>query len=245
MSLTIYEIKTEETYTNIHDTFKYWSKGKPYHIKQNMYDFLNKINTAYEICKEFKIHPNKIQLQTPIYRKSGGHNGNQNNIATIIDVCSPKNHLTAVSTIGSKNTLKKETLTIGNTETPKWFYVNGLNEAHEKIPWIDDIDTIIITAPKNTIITKNNIPKKIDQKEKRNTTRHIETMNRYIHDEYEQLKQIDKTLELWQLPQRWNNIMDFDEKMPITIQTLNSLYEYYQTQKYNLPLSKINEILTK
>ena len=243
MSLEIYEMKPEKQYKNIHDVLNNWTKKKPYQTKQEMYIWLNKINTANAINTEFKIDPNEIQLQIPIYRKSGGYNGNENNLATIIDVCSPENNITAISTIGSKNILKKENLTIGKTKTPKWFYAYGLNGTHETIPWINDIDTIIITAPKNTILTKNDIPPRIEQKEKRDAIRHIETMNRYIHDEYEHLKQIDKTLELWQLPQRWNNIMEFTEKTPITTHKLDSLNELYQTQKYNIPLSKINEIL--
>ena len=103
----------------------------------------------------------------------------------MIDISSPNHKLVALSPLGSKNILKKDNLTRGKTEIPKWFYAYGLNDAHINIPWIDDLKNIIIMVPKNTIIANPDIysdRKRVNNKRKNEISRTIDEMNRFIHN---------------------------------------------------------------
>ncbi len=246
MGLEILEIETRKKYTDIRSVFDEWAKKKPNPAKTTMYAWLNKINTANTISSYYGISPDKIQLQVPVYRKSGGYEEKERNKATVIDAYSPENHIAAVIVSNNAGVLKKKSLIIGNDEKkPKWFYAHGLNETYEEIRNIEDINTILLAVPKNTIITKKdiNVEKNvINNPSKRNKTiREIKSMNRYIYDESKQLQKAGKSLEIWQLPHIWNNTMEFAKEIPITTSTLNSLFEL--AQGYNISLSELNKIL--
>ncbi|MCK5474737.1 MAG: hypothetical protein KAI53_05005, partial [Candidatus Aenigmarchaeota archaeon] len=83
--------------------------------------------------------------------------------------------------------MKEKSLTIGNDKKkPKWFYAYGLNTTYEENQSIEELNTIIIAIPKNTIITKKDIYIEkgvINKPSKRSRPlMDIESMNRYLYD---------------------------------------------------------------